>query len=256
MLREEVRTMSEREYTTEELVAWLKPDARRGGAQVTNRLTRAAAQEPNLDGIYHGSVTGLDLIEWERGDYPRFGEPNWKKDGAVTWDELCSYERRLPVLLAIAEQICPHQCAEHPDDTWFCVIRPLIEDCVGWYTSKLCNRRNARVRSRAAYDLSVRVIEAAFRRCRCATCVGDREYEAGTGKREQVSKRLRFAVLARDKFRCVYCGATPDVTELHVDHIHPVARGGSNAIGNLVTACRDCNLGKTDKLIDQGAMTL
>ena len=31
---------------------------------------------------------------------------------------------------------------------------------------------------------------------------------------------------------------------VHVDHIIPVVRGGSNDDSNLVTACADCNLGK------------
>lgn len=55
---------------------------------------------------------------------------------------------------------------------------------------------------------------------------------------------LRFDVLARDEYTCRYCGRkAPDVV-LHVDHIVPVARGGTNEPANLVTACRDCNEGK------------
>ena len=56
--------------------------------------------------------------------------------------------------------------------------------------------------------------------------------------------RARFSVLRRDGFRCVYCGATPPESELHVDHVEPRSGGGSNDLVNLVTACRDCNLGK------------
>lgn len=64
-----------------------------------------------------------------------------------------------------------------------------------------------------------------------------------TGRRE-VSPRLRFETLKRDGFACQYCGRkAPNVT-LHVDHIIPVAKGGSNAAGNLITACEECNLGK------------
>lgn len=60
---------------------------------------------------------------------------------------------------------------------------------------------------------------------------------------------LRFSVLARDKFRCRYCGASaPDVT-LHVDHIVPRSREGANDASNLITACADCNLGKSDRLL-------
>lgn len=63
-------------------------------------------------------------------------------------------------------------------------------------------------------------------------------------KREGISKRLRFLVFRRDGYTCVYCGAMPPQVQLHVDHIRPVASGGTNAIWNLVTACAPCNLGK------------
>lgn len=60
-----------------------------------------------------------------------------------------------------------------------------------------------------------------------------------------VSKRLRFEILRRDNHQCQYCGEkAPDVT-LHVDHVIPVALGGSDKPENLVAACKDCNLGKT-----------
>lgn len=56
--------------------------------------------------------------------------------------------------------------------------------------------------------------------------------------------RKRFAVLRRDGFRCVYCGADAESATLHVDHVRSLADGGSNDPANLVTACADCNLGK------------
>lgn len=60
-----------------------------------------------------------------------------------------------------------------------------------------------------------------------------------------VTKRTRFEVLRRDNHTCQYCGAkAPDVT-MHIDHVMPVALGGDDKPGNLVTACKDCNAGKT-----------
>lgn len=60
-----------------------------------------------------------------------------------------------------------------------------------------------------------------------------------------LSKKTRFDVFKRDKFQCAYCGAHPSETVLlEVDHIHPVAEGGTNETDNLVTACWDCNRGK------------
>jgi len=65
--------------------------------------------------------------------------------------------------------------------------------------------------------------------------------------RKPVSKRMRFDVFKRDSFTCQYCGKSAPEVILHVDHINPVSKGGKNAVINLITACQDCNLGKSDK---------
>jgi len=62
--------------------------------------------------------------------------------------------------------------------------------------------------------------------------------------RKAISKKLRFDVFKRDGFVCAYCGATPPNVVLQVDHIHPVAEGGTNSIDNLITSCQPCNIGK------------
>ena len=62
-----------------------------------------------------------------------------------------------------------------------------------------------------------------------------------------INLALRYRVLARDKFRCVICGASPakdGSVELHVDHIFPWSRGGQNVEENLRSLCFKCNLGK------------
>jgi hypothetical protein len=60
-----------------------------------------------------------------------------------------------------------------------------------------------------------------------------------------VSRRLRFEVLRRDGHTCRYCGAqAPDVV-LTVDHVIPTTLGGGDEPSNLVTACSDCNAGKS-----------
>ena len=65
--------------------------------------------------------------------------------------------------------------------------------------------------------------------------------------------KIRFNVLKRDNFTCQYCGRkAPDVI-LEVDHIKP--RNGKSFFksdyseNNLITACRDCNLGKSNRPI-------
>ena len=63
--------------------------------------------------------------------------------------------------------------------------------------------------------------------------------------RAPISTRTRFEIFKRDSFTCQYCGNQPPHVILHVDHILAVANGGSNDTGNLVTACSQCNLGKS-----------
>lgn len=53
---------------------------------------------------------------------------------------------------------------------------------------------------------------------------------------------IREYLLAKWKRRCVYCGASH--TQLQVEHIIPVARGGSNRASNLTLACAPCNVRK------------
>ncbi len=66
-------------------------------------------------------------------------------------------------------------------------------------------------------------------------------------KRKSISKTLRFEVFKRDSFTCQYCGRkAPDVL-LEIDHIEPISKGGSNDILNLITSCKDCNSGKSDR---------
>ena len=73
-----------------------------------------------------------------------------------------------------------------------------------------------------------------------------------TQKGRNPSTRLRFEVLARDKFTCRFCGASPtkdpSVT-LHIDHIVPWSKGGETSFDNLQTLCSKCNLGKSDLMI-------
>lgn len=66
--------------------------------------------------------------------------------------------------------------------------------------------------------------------------------------REQISARLRFEILRRCNFACYYCGtpAALGLKVLHIDHVIPVALGGTNDPWNLVAACWDCNAGKAD----------
>lgn len=66
----------------------------------------------------------------------------------------------------------------------------------------------------------------------------------GKTSRIPLTKSLRFRIFRRDGFQCQYCGRVPPDAVLRVDHIVPVADGGTNDEDNLTTACHDCNAGK------------
>jgi 5-methylcytosine-specific restriction endonuclease McrA len=75
--------------------------------------------------------------------------------------------------------------------------------------------------------------------------------EASGRARDPLPAQLRFRILARAGFRCRCCGrsgSTPGVV-LHVDHVVPLAAGGTSSEGNLRTACEECNLGKGTRAV-------
>ena len=54
--------------------------------------------------------------------------------------------------------------------------------------------------------------------------------------------------------RCAYCGITilwGVPRDIHVDHVIPLSRGGSNWPDNLALTCQDCNLSKADKIYEE-----
>lgn len=62
-------------------------------------------------------------------------------------------------------------------------------------------------------------------------------------------RELRRAVFERDDFTCQYCGVRGG--RLQCDHIVPVSHGGSHLLSNLTTACRSCNLSKSNKTLQE-----
>ena len=63
-------------------------------------------------------------------------------------------------------------------------------------------------------------------------------------------KKLRLRILNRDGRECYWCGMEANT----VDHIVPVAKGGTDDPENLVAACRKCNFSKQDKMPDEFVM--
>lgn len=58
-----------------------------------------------------------------------------------------------------------------------------------------------------------------------------------------------MAIYEVQEGRCAYCGITIfwDIQrDMHVDHIQPVTKGGSNELDNLCLTCVDCNVTKSN----------
>jgi hypothetical protein len=66
---------------------------------------------------------------------------------------------------------------------------------------------------------------------------------------QSVWQRLRRFVFSRDGHRCQYCGTTDG--PMTCDHVLPLARGGSNDISNLTTACAPCNRSKGSNTVSE-----
>ena len=65
-------------------------------------------------------------------------------------------------------------------------------------------------------------------------------------ERVPLSRRTRFDVLHAAGNKCQVCGASAsDGATLHIDHIVPVSKGGTNATANLRALCDKCNMGRS-----------
>ncbi|MHB1318183.1 MAG: HNH endonuclease [Anaerolineae bacterium] len=62
-------------------------------------------------------------------------------------------------------------------------------------------------------------------------------------------KQICEQVRERDHHRCCHCGTTR--AELHVHHIKPVSRGGSDDLSNLITLCKYCHAGQHPGVADR-----
>ncbi len=69
-------------------------------------------------------------------------------------------------------------------------------------------------------------------------------------RRGDISKSLRIDILNRDSYTCQTCGAKAPEVRLHIDHKIPRSKGGLTEQSNLWVMCEDCNLGKSDKILN------
>ena len=74
----------------------------------------------------------------------------------------------------------------------------------------------------------------------------DRLCDEDRTARIHIPDGIRMAVLLRDGGRCRKCRSA---TNLEVDHLIPVSKGGDSDESNLHTLCRRCNRRKWKKLV-------
>ena len=65
------------------------------------------------------------------------------------------------------------------------------------------------------------------------------ERAQGKHRKRSIPSKVRRAVVARDGFKCVYCGDESGPFE--IDHKMPWSRGGRHDEDNLCVACKACN---------------
>lgn len=63
----------------------------------------------------------------------------------------------------------------------------------------------------------------------------------GPGRRREIE---RAYIIKRDRSRCHLCGKKCRADEIHLDHLVPLALGGSHDESNLRVACARCNTSK------------
>lgn len=73
--------------------------------------------------------------------------------------------------------------------------------------------------------------------------------------RHHIQFRRQY-VLARDGWRCQYCGQRRAGHELTLDHVIPRSRGGARGWDNMVTCCIPCNRRKADQAPQQAGLRL
>ena len=63
-------------------------------------------------------------------------------------------------------------------------------------------------------------------------------------ERGKVSNKMRFSIYKRDGYRCRNCGISNRYSNLEIDHIIPISKGGKSTYDNLQTLCHRCNVEK------------
>ena len=75
------------------------------------------------------------------------------------------------------------------------------------------------------------------------------EADVASARSKQASAKRRLASQLNTFNRCPYCTQKLSFEQSHVDHIHPVSRGGLSEDDNLILVCASCNKSKGAKTL-------
>ena len=75
------------------------------------------------------------------------------------------------------------------------------------------------------------------------------EADVASARSKQASAKRRLAGQLNTFNRCPYCTQKLSFEQSHVDHIHPVSKGGVSEDFNLVLVCAHCNTSKDSKTL-------
>lgn len=79
---------------------------------------------------------------------------------------------------------------------------------------------------------------------------GNRRARLGSAEGQHTQADIKFLYIMQDG-QCASCTLELSITGHHVDHIIPLARGGSNWPDNLQILCPSCNCSKGTKTMDE-----
>ena len=72
---------------------------------------------------------------------------------------------------------------------------------------------------------------------------------AGSSEHETGARKALEHAFKVNGGHCFYCNKT-NLSEITIDHVEPIASGGTDTLQNLVIACKQCNAEKSHKPIE------
>ena len=149
--------------------------------------------------------------------------------------------RSLPLILTLDQHGVPHRWVTWQQAVWY-----YAKERVAWETGReeftfwggRCHRTGERSSITAHSIVAIK---------------GKALAAKGFNQTPPLNNRELFR---RDRHMCAYCGRESSFFRLTRDHVTPLSRGGRDTWMNVVTACRQCNGQKRNRLPEESGMEL